>query len=146
VHQFVIDASVGVLLYVRDALTPRAYDLFAHLASPQPALLHVPDLFYAECLGALRKHALRFGYTNLTQDVLRLHALSLSVTPCTDLLIDACDISMAHGISSYDGFYVALSARVGAPLITADERLAHALRTTPYNFHTLATYDIPLVQ
>ncbi len=143
IFQCVVDCSVGVMLYIDDPLSPRADLLFAHLAARWPAVLHVPDLFYAECLSVLRKYMLRHGYATLTRDVASLCNLALQVTPSVDMTQEAAAIMVSYGISAYDAFYVALAGRVGAPLITADDRLVRALAGSPYDAQSLSTCAIP---
>ncbi len=43
----VIDASVGIKRFIPDPLTPKVYQLFAHLAIPETEFF-IPDLFYIE--------------------------------------------------------------------------------------------------
>ncbi len=57
------------------------------------------------------------------QDLAELLALALHVLPTAELATTALEISLKYGISGYDAFYVALSQRVNAPLVTADEKL-----------------------
>ncbi len=139
----VIDASVAVALYLADSSSEKADALFAHLAARRPAVFHVPDLFFAECLSVLRKHLLRYGYAHVDRDVDRLHGLSLRVTPCIDLLRNAADVSLAAGISAYDAFYVSLSQRLEAPLVSNDHRLLRAMAGQPYDVQPLSDFDIP---
>src|SRR5260370_31519617 len=48
-------------------------------------------------------------------------------TPALDLAGDALTLALAQGISAYDGCYLALAQRLGAPLITADQKLEQKL-------------------
>jgi predicted nucleic acid-binding protein len=74
-----------------------------------------------------------------------LLALALHVMPTADLATEALDIAVLQGISGYDAFYVALSSRVNAPFITADEKLVRALVGKPYRVQPLALYGtLPL--
>jgi len=57
----VVDASVGIKLFVSEPLSDKAQALFNRLASDLPADLHVPDLFYIECANILWKYSRRFG-------------------------------------------------------------------------------------
>ena len=54
-------------------------------------------------------------------------ALPFQVTSTRDLMVEAVKIALGYGITAYDGSYVALSQRAGAPLLTLDERLVNAL-------------------
>ncbi len=52
------------------------------------------------------------------------------------------EIAIAHRVSGYDAFYVALASQVNAPLITADEKLVRAM-AGKYNVQSLAAFLIP---
>ena len=73
----VVDASVGIKLFLAQDLSERAGALFAHLAGDPQAHLSVPDLFYIECASILWKHTRRFGYplTQASQSMLALSQL-----------------------------------------------------------------------
>jgi predicted nucleic acid-binding protein len=46
-------------------------------------------------------------------------------------------IALEHGVSASDALYVALSAEEGVLLVTADARLARALRGSPHDVRLL---------
>jgi predicted nucleic acid-binding protein len=52
------------------------------------------------------------------------------VEPAAALLPAAWEIAVRHDRSVYDGVYLALAVALGVPLVTADRRLARALRGT----------------
>ena len=85
---WVVDASVGIKLFVAEELSEVADTLFARLAAQPPTRLYVPDLFYIECANILWKYVQRFGYPveNARQDVADLTALSLVTVSTADLL------------------------------------------------------------
>ncbi len=58
----VVDASVGIKLFVKEELSEQTHALFAHLTAIPPAQLHVPDLFFIECTNILWKYTRRFNY------------------------------------------------------------------------------------
>jgi len=58
----VVDASVGIKLFVKEEFSEQAHALFAHLTATPPAQLHVPDLFFIECTNILWKYTRRFNY------------------------------------------------------------------------------------
>ena len=80
----VVDASVGIKLFLVEPLADRADVLFASLAATPPARLYVPDLFFVECTNILWKYVRRFGYSPeaAQQDVADLVRLPLQV--CLD--------------------------------------------------------------
>ena len=59
----VVDASVGIKLFLVEPLADRADLLFTSLTMTPPARLYVPDLFYVECTNILWKYVRRFGYS-----------------------------------------------------------------------------------
>jgi predicted nucleic acid-binding protein len=67
-----------------------------------------------------------------------LLALAFHIIPTFDLAEDALDIALTNGISSYDAFYVALSNRIEAPLITADDKLVRSLAGKHYKLRSLS--------
>jgi len=100
----VVDASVGIKLFVNEPLSDRADALFAHLAADPPARLAVPDLFFIECANILWKHVRRLGYpaTKAHTDLSDLGTLALHSVPTAGLMGDALVIAIAQGISAYD--------------------------------------------
>ena len=143
--QCVIDASVGVKLFLREPLSEQAEALFALLAANPPAQFYVPDLFFVECANIVWKYVRRFGYPsrNASQDVHDLQRLQLRSVSTAELVVDAFAIALEHGLSAYDASYVALAQRLQSPLITADERLARALQGTQHDVRWLGEYEVP---
>ena len=138
----VVDASVGVKLFLVEPLSDRADALFAHLVTEPLAHFYVPDLFFAECANVLWKYVRSFGYPaeSARQDVADLTALALRTVSAADLVADALEIAMAHEVTVYDACYVALAHRLGLPLITADEALRRKLEGTPYDVRWLGDF------
>lgn len=141
----VVDASVGIKLFVAEPLSDEAHALFAHLADVPPARFHVPDLFYVECTNILWKYVRRLG---LAADDARIYVdqlgqLFLRSTPTAELIADALEIALAQDVTAYDAAYVALSQRLELPLVTADASLARALTAAPFDVHWLGAYPIP---
>jgi predicted nucleic acid-binding protein len=136
----VVDASVGIKVFVEEDMSDKATDLLATTDGASARQVHVPDLFYTECANVLWKYILRFGYTlEEAQSSLRsLRALPLLGTPSLSLLPKALDLAVAHGISVYDATYAALARQTGLPLITADGRLARKLAGSDVSVIALA--------
>ncbi len=57
--------------------------------------------------------------------------------PASELLPEAFEITLTYFLAAYDACYVELSQRLGAPLITCDERLVRALSHAPYDVRLL---------
>ena len=60
-NRFVIDASVGIKLFVNEPFSDQAHALFGKLTDDPPAEFYIPDLFYIECANILLKYMRRFG-------------------------------------------------------------------------------------
>jgi predicted nucleic acid-binding protein len=133
----VVDASVGIKLCIAEPLSAEAVALAA--VSP-PLELYVPDLFYIECANILWKHVQRSGYPvgKAQQDIQQLCLLRLHRTATADLASDSLQLAITHGISAYDACYVALSDRLGLPLVTADDALVRKLTGAPFAILRLA--------
>jgi predicted nucleic acid-binding protein len=140
----VVDASVAAQLYVPEPLTSQAVALFAMLAQANAAF-HVPDLFYAECANVFWKKAQRAVCTpaESTKALANILALPLRSTPAVDLAGDALTLALALGISAYDGCYLALAQRLGAPLITADQKLEQKLAPAGLPITWLGAWNPP---
>jgi len=140
--RLVVDASVGIKLFLDEPLSDRAEALFAHLAADPPAQLYVPDLFFIECTNILWKYVRRRGYeVNLAQQALHdLQRLSLRSVSTAELMADALSLGLTHGLTAYDACYVALAQALHVPLITADERLVAALAGTALPVYWLGVY------
>jgi predicted nucleic acid-binding protein len=125
---FVIDASVGVKL----CLPEQGSDEAAALLSATDAAFHVPDLFYVECANVLWKHVRRGNcpLEEALEDLSDLRSLPLEAEPGALLAEPSLRIAAQHRITVYDACYAALAARVGATLVSADERLVDAVAGT----------------
>jgi predicted nucleic acid-binding protein len=136
----VIDASVGLKLFLAEELSEVADRLFSRLTADPPAHFYVPDLFYVECADILWKYTRRFGYPadNARQDVGDLQALALHTVSIADLLSPALELSLVYDITAYDASYAALAQQLDLPLITADEVLRRKLGGSGIVVQTLA--------
>ena len=130
--EYVVDASVGVKLVVREDSSDIAELFFASIAQVPEGSLFVPDLFYAECANVLWKYVRRSGCgrKNAYDDLASLYDLSLVAIPTPALTPTAFGLAVELSISVYDACYVAASDLVGAPLVTADMRLLSRLSDT----------------
>ncbi len=140
----VIDASVGIKRFVPDPLTPKVYQLFAHLAIPKTDFF-IPDLFYIETANIFWKYvrAGLYAAADVPADLATLKTFPLQVVSMADLMEEAVNIAIAYGISAYDASYVALSHRVSSPLLTLDQRLVNTLATAPYNVRLFTDFSVP---
>ena len=125
----VVDASVGIKLFVDETLSDQAHALFAKLTEDPPAELYVPDLFYIECTNILLKYMRRFGRSleDSQADLADLNLLAMKSTPTADLMEDALLLASQKNLTAYDACYAVLAQRLDIPLITADEPMAKAI-------------------
>jgi predicted nucleic acid-binding protein len=125
----VVDASVGIKLFVPEDGSEQADRLFDRLAWDPPASFFVPDLFYIECTNILWKYVQRFGYPaeNARQDIIDLQSLALHGVPTADLAAEALELALDFDITAYDASYAALARRLDLPLVTADQSLVQKL-------------------
>jgi predicted nucleic acid-binding protein len=120
----VVDASVGIKLFLAEVLSDRADAFFAHLAADPPGQFSVPDLFYIECANILWKHTRRSGYPpeKARKALTDLGGLALRRFPTADLAAQALDVAVQKAITAYDACYVALALQLSVPFVTADEK------------------------
>ncbi len=144
----VVDATVGIKLFVQEEDSQIADRLFARLAETPLALFYVPDLFYIECANILWKYVRNFGYPadNARQDVNDLQKLALLTASTADLIPTALHLALAHDITAYDACYAALAQQTNLPLVTADGRLVRKLEQSELPVRSLSDLkpDAPL--
>lgn len=116
-----LDASVAVRVLLSagdedEALRERVHD----------ASCHAPHLIDAEAGNVLRRRAAAGGI-EASSAAAALRGLNNLITdryPHTSIAEAAW--TLRHNLSYYDALYVALAARLGYPLLTADARLVNA--------------------
>jgi predicted nucleic acid-binding protein len=121
VIEAVVDASVAATALVE--VTEGARTMRRRLAG---VITHAPHLIDAEVGSTLRRHTAA-GLIDAHLAAGALRALDLLVAqryPHGPLAQRAW--ALRHNVSYYDALYVALAARLGFPLLTADARLARA--------------------
>lgn len=129
--RYVVDASVGIKLFVEEEFSGQVHALFSHLAADPPAELYVPDLFYIECANILLKYTRRFGrlLEDSQADVADLKLLALKPTSTADLMEDSLSLASEKKLTAYDACYAVLAQALEIPLVTADETLARAVKS-----------------
>ncbi len=134
---FVVDASVGNKLFLKEEDTEAAEALFN-----SDATLLVPDLFHIECANILWKRVARGLYALETarENIADLQAMALPTTPTSGLMARALELACRYGVTAYDACYLALAELHGIPLVTADARLHTALIGSPLNLLSLPEY------
>jgi predicted nucleic acid-binding protein len=125
----VLDASVGIKLFVEEEFSDKVQRLFSKLAEDPQAEIHVPDLFYIECANILLKYTRRYKrpLEDSLKDIKDLNALALKSTSTSELIEEALDLAHEKNLTAYDACYAVLARRLELPLITADAPLANAI-------------------
>lgn len=121
---YVLDASVAVA-----ALTDPASHA-AELLAGEDAAFHVPSIFDAEVLSALRGlvRGGKFDSAAASELVVDLMVLPVDRWHMSPLLPRMWELR--DNVTPYDAAYVALAEMTGAVLVTGDERLAAAPGTS----------------
>jgi predicted nucleic acid-binding protein len=118
----VVDASAMVI-----ALLGRSGEAAALRRRLGAEVCHAPHLIDAEVGNVLRRHVLRGDLAAADAETL-LH-LSWPLVDHRHQMTGALATvawGLRQNVSFYDGLYVALAAALGAPLVTADQRLSRA--------------------
>jgi predicted nucleic acid-binding protein len=128
----VIDASLGIKLFVIEAGSEQVDRLFSLLAIEPAFNFFVPDLFYVECANVLWKYVKHHAYpaASAHQDIVDLRALRLHSIPTAELVAEALELALEFDLTAYDACYFALARRLELPLITADTALAKKMAET----------------
>jgi len=125
----VVDASVGVKFVVPEGghETARAV-LDQSLRGAVPTAF--PDFASLEVANALwvktRRRELTSGLARASLALFMRVTLRFIRVPERVLAVDALEIALDHGLTAYDGCYLALARRMGLPLLSADVKLATA--------------------
>lgn len=141
----VVDASVAIKWFIPEIMTAEALRVRDALWDGA-AQGTVPDLWCVEVGNILWKKATRISPAEITvakaAEILEaLLGTALRIEPLVPLLPAAFGIAATTGLTVYDATYVALAARDGAQLVTADNRLTGRLRGTEYD-----AVAVPLAQ
>ena len=126
----VVDASVGIKLFIQEEGSEQASLLFGRLAASPPANLYIPDLFYAECANVLWKYVRQYGYAAeaARQNLSDLQVLALQVIPTASLVEPALILALEYDVIVYDACYLALAQLASVPLVTADAALVNRMQ------------------
>jgi predicted nucleic acid-binding protein len=139
----VVDASVGIKLFIDEEGSEQANLLFRILAENPDSRFYVPDLFFVECANILWKYVRHYGYPpeNASQDVRDLSALALRTVSTADLIAPGLALALEYQITAYDACYAALAEGNKLPLITADQALIRSLHGSGIEVIDLQGFD-----
>ena len=134
---YVVDAGVGVKLFLKENYTAEVQTLFRTIPS-----LAVPDMFYMEIANVLWHKIQRGLYTqrDALDNLNDLTAMALITTPSIELMSRALEIGCRYKIAAYDACYVTLAERYDAPLLAEDEKLVQRMRGSPIRVMTIGDY------
>lgn len=140
----VVDASVGIKLFVVEEFSEIADQLFRRLTATPPANFYVPDLFFVECANILWKYTRRFNYPaeDARQNIRDLRALALHSVSTADLIEPALELALAFNLTTYDACYAALARQLDLPLITADDALHRKLDSSDISVTPLKDMNV----
>jgi predicted nucleic acid-binding protein len=132
----VVDASVGIKLFIEEDGSKQADLLFRELAENPESRFYVPDLFFVECTNILWKYVRHFDYPaeNARQDVTDLCALALRSISTADLMVSGLALALEYRITAYDACYAALAQQTRLPLVTADVAFIQKLEGSGIEF------------
>jgi predicted nucleic acid-binding protein len=127
---WVIDTSALIRLYVPDGpLHPDVETAFNRAASGADLVL-APQLLLVEAANVLLRKRRRgeLSAQELGELLQAIESLPIRLCEHADLILPACALAEAHGLSVYDALYLALAERHGARLVTCDDALDKVAR------------------
>ena len=136
----VVDASVAAKWLIDEEGSQAAL----RLRAPEYDLV-CPDLLFLE-VGNVVWRKVREAEIEESDGramVAAIRAAPFHVEPAVALLPAAWEIAVRHDRSVYDGVYLALAVGLDAPLVTADRRLARALRGSELAERVVDVEDLP---
>lgn len=129
--RYVLDSSVSVKWVISEADSGRAIRLRDEYRNGVHELL-APDIFPPEVANALAS-AERQGRIRSGESVIFLNDI-LSAAPLlhasAPLLVRAMEIAVSHRQAVYDCLYLSLAERENCELVTSDDKLIKALRSS----------------
>lgn len=127
---WVIDTSALIRLYVPDGPLHSEVETAFNRAASGAELVLAPELLLAEAANVLLRKRRRgeLSAQELGELLQALGSLPIRFCGHADLILPACALAEAHGLSVYDALYLALAERHGAQLITSDDALDKVAR------------------
>ncbi len=127
---WVIDTSALIRLFVPDGpLHPEIETAFNRAVSGADLVL-APHLLLAEAANVLLRKRKRgeLSAQELNELLQAVESLPIRLCEHGSLMVSACGLAEAHGLTAYDALYLALAEQHGARLITSDEALDKVAR------------------
>ncbi len=128
---WVLDTSALIRLFVPDGPIHPELESAFNRASGGTDQVMAPHLLLAEVANVLLRKRRRgeISARELPELLKAIESLPVRLCEHGPLLIPACALAEAHGLSAYDSLYLALAERHGARLITCDEALDKVAHT-----------------
>jgi len=125
---FVLDTSALVRLYVPDGPIPEGTQEAIESAWRADAVALAPDLVLAEIGQVLHKKTLVGALAREEADEIMaaVAELPLELVGHREIIADAVAAAREHGLTVYDGLFLALSRKQKATLISGDKQLTRA--------------------
>lgn len=123
----VIDASVVVKWFIPERGSTEAIKLLNSRTQ-----LFAPDIIRPEVVNTLWKlHARQMLTVDEASDIIEnFRSSPIAICSSDTLIAPAFEIAIAAGRTVYDSLYLALAIERNSVLITADQRLANAIKNT----------------
>lgn len=121
----VLDASAFAA-----AIFPETFTAAARARLSEGGPLIAPDLIFSELahVGAKKVRRRQCSVDTVARGLSALRRRLSEIEPTAALAERAVQLADLHGVSGYDGIYVALAEARDAPLLTADLKLIEKLR------------------
>ena len=116
--RYVIDASVALRWFIKEAEQPNAHSVLEALVD-EPALFAVPELFAYEVLSVLYRHH-PHAPSVYAYDVDRILSSGLLRYPMTGCIYNRAERFITIGLTGYDAAYVALAEELEGVWLTFD--------------------------
>lgn len=123
--EIVVDASVLAKAYFFEVGSEAARDLLT-----SGLFISAPSLIFVE-MASIASKRVRRGLSTHERAAAAMGSIAELIdfiAPLDDLCVRAFLLASEHGFSAYDGAYLALAERRGAPVITADLKLVRRAR------------------
>jgi predicted nucleic acid-binding protein len=139
-NAWILDASVVIKWFVPEVLAAEA-----RRWRKVAGTLHAPTLLDTELANILWKKVGRGELTRSQADkiLVRLPRLLITRHPDADLLPSAFEIAHRVQRTVYDSLYLAAALEHGGQMVTADQKLFHAIQTTQWAASIRWVGDVP---
>ena len=133
----VVDASVAAKIFIEDALSETAADLYRRY------IFHAPTLIMPELTNVFWKYVQLKKYpADAAEAAISAVGRQLRLTELTQLATDALRLAVRLGHPAYDCFYLALAAQMKIPFLTADKKLLRKIKSYK-SVETISLYNVP---